>query len=97
MKFVLTNKSCTKQKIKPGEQDIVNTDKLLDVPATPNIEIENITPRFVLHDISPFTILFDLDNKIQATNGIKNKELRCFTHRFSPDTALVTIFGLILL
>ena len=98
VKFTRTNKLLLETEDHICVQEIVKLDKILGVPVTPYVQIENITSKFALHDIDTSIPLSDLGSEIQAANDVKIKELRRFTRR-SPagiqltETVLVTIFG----
>ena len=101
VKFTRTNKLLFETSDANCAQEIIKIDKLLDVPVTPYVQSDNITSRFVLHDIDPSISLMELGAEIQATNDIKVKELRRFTRKSSTGihlsaTVLVTIFGTVL-
>lgn len=79
-------------------EEIVKIDEILKVPVEAQIQTENITSRFVLHNIDTGISLAELGTEIQGENGVKIKEIRRFTRKMQDrvmltETVLVTIFG----
>lgn len=98
VKITRNNKILIETEDKTCAKEIAAITEILGIPVTSYIQSENITSRFVLHNIDTLIPLADIGNEIQNENNLRVKEVRRFTKRglAGPqltETVLITTYG----